>query len=112
LKSKLVISVLSVLLIGSNAWWAYAILDNGISYTHLKSSYEDMSELSEQLNAVVQLLTKSSPTKSDVLAAATRSSKTTMSYEKLGYTWIGQLGLKFDQQGRLVHVITNEDEAQ
>jgi hypothetical protein len=107
-----VIATLSALLVGSNAWWAYKALDGGISYTYLSASYETASELSEQTKAIVQVLTQPSASKPQVLAAAARAAKSSAPYEKLGYTWVGQLGLKFNEHGRLVHVITSEAEAQ
>lgn len=33
-KSTLIIVLLSLALIGSNGWWAYRLLDAGVSYTY------------------------------------------------------------------------------
>lgn len=107
----LLIGILLVCLVGSNTWWAYRAIDDGISYTYLNASYDTAAELSEQTRAIVQVLTQPSALKPEVLAAAARASKAAAPYEKLGYTWVGQLGLKFNEQGRLVHVITSEAEA-
>jgi uncharacterized membrane protein len=110
-KSTFAIVTLSALLVGSNAWWAVKVMDGAISYTYLSASYDTASALSEQTKALVQVLTQPAASKSEILAAVERTAKTTDSYEKVGYTWVGQLGLKFNEQGRLVHVITSEDEA-
>ena len=111
LSSKLVITVLSVALVSSNTWWAIKTFDSGISSTYLRASYETVDEQFQQIKAVAQVLTKPSAAKVDVISAASRSAKTTTPYEKLGYTWVGQIGLKFNSQGNLVHIITSEDEA-
>jgi hypothetical protein len=111
LKSKFAIAILAVVIVTSNTWWAIKTLDNGISSTYSKASYETVSEHFEQTMAIAQVLTRPSVSKADVIAAASQSAKTPAPYEKLGYTWIGQIGLKFNQQGQLTHIITSEDEA-
>jgi hypothetical protein len=100
------------LLVATNFWWGYRALDGGVSYTYLKASYDTESELLRQTKAVLGVLAGPSASKSAVLSAAQAAAPGVSMHEKLGYTWVGQLGLKFNEQGRVVHAITSEQEAQ
>ena len=41
---KIWIIILTILLIGSNIFWMYTIVDEGITYTYHKSSYERLEK--------------------------------------------------------------------
>ena len=110
-KTTVAIGLLTVLLIGSNMWWAFKVLDGGVTHTYLRASHDSATELVGQLRAVLGALTKGTSSQSDVLAAVQSATPGAQPHEKLGYTWVGQLGLKFNEQGRLSHVVTSEEEA-
>jgi hypothetical protein len=110
-KATVAIVGLAALLLGSNVWWAFKVLDGGVSYTYLRASHDSTAEMLAQLRAVLDVLTEKSASRSEVLAAAQSAASGATPYEKLGYTWVGQVGLKFNEQGRLSRVITSEQEA-
>ena len=103
-RSVLVIAALAVALIGSNAWWAYRILDAGVSATYREVSLEDHRTALAQLLAIVPAAVRPGATRAEILEAARRDSKREP-FEKDGYVWVGRLGLKFDGSGHLVEVV-------
>jgi hypothetical protein len=106
-----VIGFLLALLVGTNLWWSSRVLDGGFSYTYLKPSYDTQAELLRQTTAILNVAAKLNGSMAKVLAAAQSAAPGVAMHEKLGYTWVGQLGLKFNEQGRVIHVITSEQEA-
>jgi hypothetical protein len=110
-RATVAIVVLVTLLLGSNLWWAFKVLDGGVSYTYLRASHDSAAELLVQMRAVLDVLTQKSASRSEVLTAVQSAASGATPYEKLGNTWVGQLGLKFNEQGRLSHIITSEQEA-
>ncbi len=111
-KTTLAIGALTIGIIASNVWWATKVLDGGISYTYLKASNDTATEQLNQTMAVLNSLTKENASKQDIVAAARGGASDTTEYEKLGYLWVGQIGLKFNESGRLIKVVTNESDAQ
>jgi hypothetical protein len=93
---------LVVILIASNAWWAYRMLDAGISYTYLGVSLEENEAAVAQLIAIAPLLARGA-SRDEVIAAARRSGDSEP-FEKEGFVWVGQIGLQFGSEGRLQKV--------
>ena len=94
--------VLSILLVLSNGLWAYLVLDGGIRYTHLESSYHNAREVALQALAVLPEAASPSSTRQSVLEAAASATPKADSFEKDGFVWVGSLGLRFDATGQLV----------
>ena len=101
---RVIISLLSLSLILSNAWWAYQALDVGISYTYLQKSFRGKSALLAQTLSMLPVAADPNASKAEVIAAAQMLDGQTP-HEKEGFVWVGQLGLRFDNEGRLVEVI-------
>lgn len=95
-------SVLVLLLVGSNAWWAYRMVDASISYTHLGATLEQNEAAVAQLIALAPVLAHGAP-REEVLAVA-RLPGDREPYEKEGFVWVGKLGLRFGPDGRLQEV--------
>jgi hypothetical protein len=110
-RHTVIIGLLAALLVFTNLWWGYRVLDGGVSYTYLKDSYDTEAELLRQTKAILSVTAVSSASKAEVLAAAQAAAPGAATHEKLGYTWVGQLGLKFNEQGRVIHAISSEQEA-
>ena len=94
--------MLGTLLVSTNMWWMYVTMDNAVTASYR----EDQLSLTRQ--ALGQLLflipeLKATATKKELVAAAERLFKET-AFEKDGCIWVGRLGLKFDDNDRLVHV--------
>ena len=103
-KYGVLIASLGLALVGTNAWWAYRTLDAGITNTYARASHDTTSELLAQTVAVLPVAASATSTKADVIAAAVVPNDTVGPYEKEGFVWVGQLGLRFSDQGRLVAV--------
>jgi hypothetical protein len=104
-KPRIAIAALALALVASNAWWAYRLLDAGISLTYSRASQEATSELLSQILAVLPIVAKPGASRSEVLAAARIPNDPTGPFQKEGFVWVGQLGLQFNEQGRFVKAI-------
>lgn len=94
--------ILGLLLIASNAWWMYITFDNAITF-----SYHDDQLRWEQaaLTDALALIPASKPTatKSEVSAFFHLRSELEP-FEKDGCVWFDNLGVKFDDNERIIHV--------
>jgi hypothetical protein len=105
-RSRITIVLLVLALVASNAWWAYRVLDAGITHTYMRASFDTTSETLTQALAILQVVAKPGATRSQVLAAAKLPNDPVGPFEKEGYVWVGQLGLQFNEQGQLVKAVT------
>lgn len=103
-RSGIAIASLSAALAVTNLWWAYAVLDAGVSYTYLKVSYEDNREALAQLIAVTPILARGNAGRDELIAAAQREASDPSTFEKEGFLWVGRIGLKFGPNGELREV--------
>jgi hypothetical protein len=110
-RSTAAIGVLVLALLASNAWWAYRSIDRGLSYSYLEASYSTTSELLKQTVAVVNVGLDTRPTREQAIRAAQLGDPTNNAYEKEGYVWVGQLGMKFNAQGQLTKVQPRSEES-
>lgn len=101
-RSSIAIAVLAAALVASNVWWAYLAIDRGISRAYLQATYDTDSALLKQALAV---LAKPAASKAEILAAVRGSTASGQPYDKDGFVWVGELGLKFDSYGHLVKAI-------
>jgi hypothetical protein len=104
-KYRVTISVLLVAFILSNAWWACRSLDAGITHTYMRASFDTTSEALAQALAILQVVGRPDATRDQVLAAAQLPKDAVGPFEKNGYVWVGQLGLKFNEKGRFVKAV-------
>jgi hypothetical protein len=109
LSAKQIAVALFALLILSNAWWAYRVLDGGISYTYLLASHDTTTAQLATAKAVINAAMQDGASKQSIIQAATMASQDTQPFEKNGAVWVGQLGLQFTPQGELAKVITVDD---
>jgi hypothetical protein len=102
-KTTLAISVLAVALVGSNAYWAYTLLDHGVSYSYLNDSYRTARDIARQALAVIPAAANPSASRESIIAAAKSADPTgSEPFEKDGHLWVGSIGLRFDEAGKLV----------
>jgi hypothetical protein len=109
---KLVIGVLVGLLIATNTWWAYQVLDGGITLTYLRASYDTSTTQLATARAIIDAQAQDGASRESIIRAAQAASKDTEPYEKNGAVWVGQLGLRFSSDGRLTKVVTVEQDTQ
>jgi hypothetical protein len=106
-KSTIIIIVLSTALIGSNAWWAYKMLDFGVSYTYQGVSLEESSQALSQSLAIIKAAATPDANRDSIIKAARKAWPGSEPFEKEGYLWVGRLGLRFNEQGRLIEAVAN-----
>jgi hypothetical protein len=111
-RSKLVVGILAGLLVATNLWWAYRVLDGGITLTYLRASYDPSATQLATARAVIDALVQEGASRESIIRAAKAASKDAEPYEKNGAVWVGQLGLRFSPEGRLTKVITVEQDTQ
>ena len=108
-KARIAIVALVLTLVGSNLWWASQVLDAGITQTYARASQESTSEMLTQTLAVLPVVAKPGASREQVVAAARVPNDRTEPYEKEGYVWVGQLGLKFNQQGQFEKAVAGPE---
>ena len=111
-KSTKLAIFLALMFVVSNAWWAYRALDLGVSLTYARDGQEEAIKLADQTLAVLNVVISPEPSRTRVMAAAALEGNSVDPYEKLGFTWVDGLGLKFGNDGHLLKVVTNEEGAE
>jgi hypothetical protein len=101
-RSTVAITVLVALLVASNAFWAYVVLDGGISYTYLLSSYDRARGTALQALAVSREVGRADATRQSVIDAALQVQPDARPFEKEGFVWVGDIGLRFDDAGQFM----------
>ena len=99
--STTAVVALAILLVLSNIFWAYRLLDAGISYTYLESSFETANNAALQALAILPEVASPSVTRQSIIDAAIRARPGSDVFEKEGFVWVGAIGLRFDENGRL-----------
>jgi hypothetical protein len=103
-KSTVAIVLLIAVLVVSNAWWAYQVLDAGVTYTYQSASLEESQQALSQAVAIINAIGSGDASRERIVAAANKSWSAGEPFEKDGYLWVGRLGLRFSDTGRLVEV--------
>lgn len=103
-KSTIAISALAGALVASNVWWAYQLLDVGLSYTYQGVSLEESQQALTQTLAVIEVMSSGDASRDRIVAAADKAWSSGEPFEKDGYLWVGRLGLRFSDNGGLVEV--------
>ena len=98
--------VLTVLLffafILSNAFWIYSSIDSAVADGYENQLLYERTETLKSLMSLTPKLTQGK-TKAEIITIA-ESTIGEQSFQKEGITWVGWLGLKFDQQGQLTEI--------
>lgn len=105
-RAIVVITLLAAALVITNAWWAYRLVDAGVSYTYQSVSLEENQQALSQALAVINVLGTSEVSRNQVVQAAQAAWPTQEPFEKDGYLWVGRLGLRFNEAGRLVEAVS------
>ena len=94
--------VIGLLLVVTNAWWFLKSLDSGTAAAYQQ---QQLATYDSALREATRLLAVSRPglSKSELLAEAEEISESD-AFEKDGCVWVGSLGFKFDDRGKLIHV--------
>lgn len=103
-KSRVTILALAILLVASNAWWAYHVLNAGVTATYREASFQENHEALAQALATLPAAARPGATRAQILEAARQAASSHDTFEKDGFTWVGRLGFKFNAAGGLVEV--------
>ncbi len=101
-RSKGAIVLLVVTLVASNLWWAYRLLDTGVTQTYMGVALDDNKQALAQTLALLPVVARPGVSRSEVLAAARSAEPSAAPFEKDGFVWVGNVGLKFNERGQLV----------
>jgi hypothetical protein len=101
-KKKAALTILIVGLVASNLWFGHAAFDCGISLSYRNDSLDHTSQALKQARAIIPLLANASSQEAIIEAAQSALGSSALPFEKDGYIWVGELGLKFNQAGQLV----------
>ena len=103
-RSTLAIAALVVLLLLSNAFWLYRIVDERIG-AGLEAAAQ--REALRQVFALIPVLAQKAD-RSRIVAAAADATlpPNKQAFQNDGYVWVGSLGLRFAGTGELVEVVT------
>jgi hypothetical protein len=105
-RTTLLISFLVVALVATNALWAYRTLDLGVTLTYQGASLEENQQALSQALAIIKASGNPNVNRSQIVEAAKRAWPSSEPFEKEGYLWVGRLGLRFNNNGRLVEAVS------
>jgi hypothetical protein len=100
---KIWLVILSLSLLLSNLWWLYRSIDFGVTHTYAMAQCESDRFALSQLEAILPVALNPGHTQEQIVSAVHIDAEDSP-FEKEGYLWVGQLGLKFDASGRLAQV--------
>lgn len=104
--SKIAVGVCLILLVISNAFWLHAAIDDGVTQ---KYEGQVIYELSNSKKQAEGMLGKALAGKNKVEVTTLASQFTDLEpFEKDGCLWVGWYGFKFNPDGELVGIETDE----
>lgn len=104
-KPIIAIALLLVSLVATNVWWAYWVVDAGVSYTYLRASYEDSQRALSQALAIIEVVGDGSASRDQIVQAAQGAQLSWEPFEHDGYLWVGRLKLRFNESGYLIEAV-------
>lgn len=99
---KIAIVILSVLLLASNVFWLYQVIDTGLTLSYRDQQTYELEETRKQLMATFPEIARN-VTKKEVIAAASKYTDQEV-FEKEDCIWVGWIGFKFDENNKLKSV--------
>ena len=93
---------LVLVLVASNAWWAYNTLDCGIATTYREHAFDDHRKALIQSLAVLPVAARVDSTPEEVVEAARSAIDSAEPFEKDGFMWVGRVGFRFSPSRRVV----------
>lgn len=99
---KITIVILSVLLLLSNVFWLYQVIDVGITLSYKEQQIYELEQTERQLMVILPDIA-ADMSKEQVITVAREYTDQEI-FEKAGCTWVGWLGFKFDENNRLSSV--------
>jgi hypothetical protein len=101
-KTTAIISALAFALLASNAYWTYRFIDQGVTLAYQDREYDEAQQALLQARAIIKVQATRNAGRAEIIQAAQKAWSAGEPFEKDGYLWVGRVGLKFDDAGRLV----------
>lgn len=99
---KWIITILITLLFTTNAFWLYSAIDNGVTVSYRDQQIHEIDETRKQLMASLPEIANN--LSKEEIIKITKKHTNQKPYEKNGCSWVGWLGLKFDETKKLQSV--------
>ncbi len=107
-KQTLAISGLAVALLSTNSLWAMHAFKQAVAVGDLQQQVDDASALLDQALAVLPVVADEEASQEEVIAAAQPVGAAIAPVERDGFIWVEHLGMRFDDEGRLISVTTGD----
>lgn len=104
-RTTIAISLLTAALLMSNAWWAYRHVDIAVTRAYQSAAMEESQQALAQALAVIHASALPHPSKASVVQAAHAAWPAGEPFERDGYLWVGRLGLRFDEAGKVIEAV-------
>lgn len=101
-RTNILFAVLVLVLVASNGFWLYLTIDTAITMSYREDQCGREHRALEQLIAVLPVAARPEPDRAGIIAAARGTYSDDMIFEKEGLVWVGEIGLRFDPDNRLV----------
>ena len=106
-----IVALVSALVI-SNAWWLFVVVDAAHAYSDLESSLRLNEAALNQSLAIIKASADQNITQEQVVSAAIGSAGSPNEpFEKDGFLWVGSIGLRFSDTGRLLEAVPSWSDA-
>ena len=100
---KSAVLILAIALLGTNGWWLHQSIDAGVTNKYQgQMMYERTGMLKQLISVTPELST--SKTKNEIITIVKKSTDLEP-FDKEDVIWIGWIGLKFNDEDRLIKVI-------
>ncbi|HEX6592904.1 MAG TPA: hypothetical protein VF050_12985 [Moraxellaceae bacterium] len=106
-RKKVALAAVITGLMITNLLAIHAAVDCGISLTYLDDSATHSGMALQQTRAILPLVAKGAERQAIVQAVQATQTAPVAPFEKDGYLWVGELGLKFDQDGHFLELASD-----
>lgn len=107
-KAVVIITLLTAALIWSNLYWIYRAFDDDVTAAYREQMVTEYEQTTKQTFQIIGLLLKHQNGRSQILSGLSQTSDSEP-FDKDGYHWVGQVGLKFDDQDNLFEVLSSDE---
>jgi len=104
-RKTVIIVLLVAAVVVTNVFWLYVVLDASVTATYLEDNFRTHRKALMTALAILPVAARPESTRADVVSTARAVHGDIEPFEKEGFVWVGRLGLRFDEDGRLVEAV-------
>lgn len=82
----------------------FQLFDAGVTATYMNDSLIMNKKALSQTVKIIPIVARQNAGREHIISAAMLDGDTSKPYEKDGFVWVGMIGLKFDNQDKLISV--------